>query len=758
MKALYEELDAGRRAARHVAVFDQPTPETVKPQSLWFEGPLAGNGNMGLGINGSARHVVLHLGRNDFWNDIEVPFAGTGTHASMSGNEAGEDPWICYRNPLGRIRRWPRSAWQPGVIGFARLHLEFPGLPGVAVRHEQDLNLAEIRSLLAEAVTLRTVVAAQDSCLLLEIANLQDGPRKILLTAEALQDARRDYPTAAGMTGGLAWLERSTNPTGQRWRTRAALALAASEGVSQVRRLNARQVQLEFLLPPGGRTLVVATQASSNEASEPLPEALRLAGELDFASVEARHRGWWRDWWRRSAISLADPLLESSWYGSFYLLGCISRAGRLAPGLYGPWVFHDYPMWCGDYHLNYNFQSTFLGCFSANRGEAALPAFDFLNSCLPLGRMEARRFNSRGIHLPVSVGPAGIANEENDWGQRSNALFCAILHLWHWRHYADENLLRTHLYPYLSEVAAFWESYLEEDAEGRLVVRDSCANEDSGAEWLMDQAGRPCLDNPYLDLLLLHDFFTSLLEIGSKVGETPDRLARWREILFRLASPPTCLFAGREVFAQAEGSDRPGWYFTSSLFVNDLEEWDNGRWRDVARQTLDAADNRAHDNALPINHAGAVRLRCPDAVARLRQHLLERMLPNYGIYQFGGVVETLGITLAINEMLLQSHGGVIRLFPCCPPGAAAFRNLRAQGAFLLSASRNEQAEVEYFQVACEVGGTFRFVNPWPGETPRAEGICVRMDENNIWAFETQAGGLYRIQPGNSKENLRHENS
>ena len=67
-------------------------------------------------------------------------------------------------------------------------------------------------------------------------------------------------------------------------------------------------------------------------------------------------------------------------------------------------------------------------------------------------------------------------------------------------------------------------------------------------------------------------------------------------------------------------------------------------------------------------------------------------------------------------MLLQSHTGVIQVFPAVPAAwrDAAFRTLRAQGAFLVSAQKSGGA-VAGVVVIAERGGRLRLRNPFPGD-------------------------------------------
>ena len=65
-------------------------------------------------------------------------------------------------------------------------------------------------------------------------------------------------------------------------------------------------------------------------------------------------------------------------------------------------------------------------------------------------------------------------------------------------------------------------------------------------------------------------------------------------------------------------------------------------------------------------------------------------------------------------MLLQSHDGVIRVFPVwLTEKNARFKDLRAGGAFLVS-SEFRDGRVESVGIKSQAGGLCRVANPWAG--------------------------------------------
>jgi alpha-L-fucosidase 2 len=80
--------------------------------------------------------------------------------------------------------------------------------------------------------------------------------------------------------------------------------------------------------------------------------------------------------------------------------------------------------------------------------------------------------------------------------------------------------------------------------------------------------------------------------------------------------------------------------------------------------------------------------------------------------------------------------------------AASFRDFRAEGAFLVSASWDKGA-VQDVEVLSEKGGPCRLYSPWsdaPSVTTLAgDAVEVAKPKDGIYEFATQAGQRYRIQ-------------
>jgi hypothetical protein len=116
------------------------------------------------------------------------------------------------------------------------------------------------------------------------------------------------------------------------------------------------------------------------------------------------------------------------------------------------------------------------------------------------------------------------------------------------------------------------------------------------------------------------------------------------------------------------------------------------------------------------------------------------------MYPYGLQVEDFTMPFAIAELLLQSYGDVIRLFPAWPRDKTArFTSLRAEGGFLVSSNLKE-GEIGRTTIHSTVGGTCRLQCPWSAVEIREEERAVPCtQEDDTVSFATGPGRTYLVE-------------
>jgi alpha-L-fucosidase 2 len=102
----------------------------------------------------------------------------------------------------------------------------------------------------------------------------------------------------------------------------------------------------------------------------------------------------------------------------------------------------------------------------------------------------------------------------------------------------------------------------------------------------------------------------------------------------------------------------------------------------------------------------------------------------------------------VQEMLLQSHTGLLHLFPAIPRSwkDVSFTSLRAQGAFLVSAERRH-CEVQEVTIVSERGGRLRLANPFVPATFTIIGTSLSSEQKRLEAIEidTKPGMVLQLK-------------
>jgi len=98
----------------------------------------------------------------------------------------------------------------------------------------------------------------------------------------------------------------------------------------------------------------------------------------------------------------------------------------------------------------------------------------------------------------------------------------------------------------------------------------------------------------------------------------------------------------------------------------------------------------------------------------------------------------------IQEMLIQSHTGVVKIFPAVPASwkDVSFNNLRTYGAFLVSA-KMENGQVSGLEITSEKGGEIVIQNPFMGKEFKTGSKFETVGETLV--FQTQAGEKIKLK-------------
>lgn len=141
-----------------------------------------------------------------------------------------------------------------------------------------------------------------------------------------------------------------------------------------------------------------------------------------------------------------------------------------------------------------------------------------------------------------------------------------------------------------------------------------------------------------------------------------------------------------------------------------------------------------------------------DLIAKFKAAILFQWRPsNRTVFQSGGGIETAGSIEAIDSMLLQHEGGVLRVFPDWPADKdAGFTRLLAKGAFLVSSEQRSGA-VAFINITSEMGGPLTISSPWGDQPIRlaGRGAELRPASGSI-VLQTTRGGHYELKPAASK--------
>lgn len=503
-----------------------------------------------------------------------------------------------------------------------------------------------------------------------------------------------------------------------------------------------------------------------------------LAG---YAAARAAAEAGWMDYWSHSGVALGDVELERTWYRNLYFLNCAVREGVTCPGLFANWSYGKIGTpWHGDYHMNYNTQQPFWVTFSSNHVEKHLPYVAMVHHLLPSSMAWAKDYyQMRGAFFPHSAYPVDMTMNSYPvptWGWEVFETPWTVQSLWwHYTYTLDREFLEQQAFEPIRQATLFMIDYMTRpDAHGpawgddRYHIFPTVPPELYG---LMPGFKRNAdgLSDLTLTKFLFNAFSEACQVLGRQTDEE-DALKTIQAILDHYPDYPTAETELGRTFVSVR-DEEPGVVYNcpaNTVTVFPGEEHGLHSGSDDYALALNSYRYQQNEggNELVFLNLQAARLGVLD-IERFKRQVAYCCQPNGActdkVLQTGGRYgdttkfdwmgvhgiwfENFALPVVINECLMQSYTGIIRLFPNWPAAYdAQFTTLRAVGAFLVSCERRA-GEIRTVVIQSEKGGTCRLYSPWPGASIKVlQGVSEVSvaEDGDVITFETVAGCTYTI--------------
>ncbi|MCM0246233.1 glycosyl hydrolase family 95 catalytic domain-containing protein [Bacteroides fragilis] len=506
-------------------------------------------------------------------------------------------------------------------------------------------------------------------------------------------------------------------------------------------------------------TWSVTSSLSGEKAAEKAEAALQRGLKQDYQA----HLEYWDKYWAQSSVTLPDSILQKQYQNEMYKFASTTREHSYPISLQAVWTADNgkLPPWKGDYHHDLNTQLSYWPAYTGNHLTEGMGYLNTLwNQRDTYKRYTRQYFGTEGMNIP---GVCTLTGEPmGGWIQYSMsqtvAAWLAQHFYLHWKYSADRTFLKERAYPFLKDVAIYLEQVSEVTPEGVRKLEFSSSPEvfdNSLQAWFSDMTN--------YDLAMMHFLFKAAAELAHELNLT-DESSHWAALEAQLpdydVDEEGCL-----TFAKGYPYNESHRHFSHAMAIHPmgLIDWSDGeKSQHIIRATLKRLDEVGPDYWTGYSYSWLANMKArafdgKGAAQALRTFAECFCLKNTfhangdqtksGKSRFTYRPFTLEGNFAfasgIQEMLLQSHTGTIRIFPALPKEwkDVSFEGLRAMGAFLVYAQM-EGGEITRVRIYSEKGGMLKIARPG----------TLKPDKNytlsgpDILNIDTQAGEWIELKP------------
>jgi len=487
---------------------------------------------------------------------------------------------------------------------------------------------------------------------------------------------------------------------------------------------NYYEVLIKWYHFPGKKIIGQWTITNNQKAS--LPELNPIVKE---PTGWPSHIDWWNDYWKRSSLSIPDSILERQYYLDMYKFGCVARSNAPPISLQAIWTADDgkLPPWKGDFHHDLNTELSYWPGYSGNHLDLTEGFTNWLWKVKDENKRWTKQyFELDGLNVPgvttISGKPMG------GWIQYSmsptTSAWLAQHFYWQWKYSMDKKFFNQKAWLYINDVTNFIEQWpIKKGTQPENIISSTPEyNDNSIKAWFRDFTS-------YDLALIRHQLIVQLNMMGYEKEQRKGMKLTIILDSLQFSSNETGLTIAPGQNLEHSHRHQNHLHAIHPLGLLNMED---STERVIIENSLKHIEKLGTRQWVGYSFAWIAsiyaRAKNGDSAASNLRKFATNFVSSNSFHlngdQKGGQYSdftyrpftlegNFAFAQGIHEMLLQSHKDFIEVFPAIPKEwkNVSFKTLRAEGAFLISAKKENGVPLEV-KIKSEAGGILRIKLPF----------------------------------------------